>query len=243
MKKSLLLWGLVIVGGFLFFVAMFSAPLVHYHVRGFLLGLKNEAMERIEKRLVVASRPEADELFQQLEPFRQSSDPYVRSNLAHFLGEVSATTDPYVSERAVTLLLELLEDPSDRVTLVAMQSLGDFGPRATVAIPQLEAIIRTQKGSLDSINAINALGAMASHAKGSVPLIAEALSYEIDSEFYRDWVRIAAAEALKKMGKDAAPALPALRAVSKVGDIASQKMVAKAIAAIERDGKAEVMEQ
>ncbi len=167
--------------------------------------------------MAVANGPEADGLFAALEPYQKSKDG--RLNLALSLRKLRETTDPEVKTRATFLLLELLKDPDEMVMRSASSSLERFGPSAAVIIPQLEEVIRSDEGTLRTINVIFLLGGMGDEANGSVPVIAGALNYRMRWEGARYLVRKAAAVALMQMGKDAV----------------SREAVAKAIAVIEGD--------
>ena len=204
---------------------------------------QTDQIKQIAKGLANARGPEADQLFEKLEPYWKNKDPLIRRTVPLHLGWLSAKANPQVTKQTVTILLELLKDPDNRVSIAAMHGLKWLGPRAAVIIPELEEIIRTEKGSMHTLESLEILGAMGSEARGAVPVISEALNNEMSLKETRYFVRSSAANALGRIGKDAAPALPALRAARSGGDAESREAVARAIAAIEEGQQKESNER
>lgn len=198
---------------------------------------KSRQINEIVKGLAVASAPDANRLLSQLEPYVKNKDPLIRRMAPYHLGGLSAKASPQVTTQTVAILFEQLKDPDVRVSISAMHGLKRLGPRAASIIPELEEIIRTEKGSMRTLESLEILRTIGSEAKGSVPVMTEALKYEMSLKGTRYLARSAAADALGAMGKDAVSALPALRVASTGGDAASREAVERAIARIEGEQK------
>ncbi len=230
MKALRLLLGLV--GVLVLLVALVAGKFLYSDWR---FRSQSQQTNEIVKQLAVANGAEADGLFSQLEPYVKNKDPLIRRMVPYHLGGLSAKAAPDVTKQTVAILFEQLKDPDMRASIAAMHGLKRLGPRAASIIPELEEIIRTEKGSMHTLESLEILWAMGSVAKGSVPVMTEALKYEMSREGTRYLARSAAADALGAMGKDAVSALPALREASNGGDAASREAVERAIAKIERE--------
>ncbi len=145
---------------------------------------------------------------------------------AKALGQIAA------NDEVITQLAEMLSsDIAERISSAA-EGLGNAGPRAVAAVPQLIAAFdRAQKPGQHMIGQIRiseALGLIAPKT-ASAPEAITILMKALDSADV--WVRLGSAQALGSFGNDAAGAIPRLRilsqdSVKELRDVASAALTA-----------------
>ena len=126
-------------------------------------------------------------------------EPLVAIWAQYAIAEITDTDEPYVSAIAA-----YLRNEDDDLRGHAAAALGEMGPRAVKALPELMRTITEDKNPNVRFNAGLAVPKMKAKA---VPALIEALKDP------RDQIRRYAAQALGNIGPDAYPALAALKEV------------------------------
>jgi len=127
--------------------------------------------------------------------------------------------------RALAAFLELTE-PCDGAAAFAASALGDLGPKARVAEPQLLAALKHVDGQV-RVNSAAALGQVGANSPESVTALIELLKNDPERE-----ARRSAAGALGAIGPQAKAAVPALRVALKGDGQGGWWVVADALARI-----------
>lgn len=157
---------------------------------------------------------------------RGQDPPWVRAYLVTALGGIIASHDAVAEEtysRTVSILLKILTSPAETndVRGAAAVAVGIMG--VTEAIPPLLEILSSGSPEL-SYPAIVALGELKS------PEVVSLLIGLLDSD--KRSIRIAATEALQKIGKDAVSAAPKLRQLAEAGSEAERSAALTALSQI-----------
>ncbi len=170
----------------------------------------------------------------------KSADPQVRLKAAEAsLGPESQTPE------VLAALIELLQDQDTQIRTAAARALGRMGTKAREAVPDFAEALHDPEPIVRAA-AAQALGKMGPEAKEAVPALIKALgdksSYAQRQVFNtgprgdivafgnRDvYVRVVAAEALGKMGPEAADAIPALQALLKDEQASVREMGAEVL--------------
>lgn len=109
--------------------------------------------------------------------------------------------------------LRVLSERASRITS-AIRALGEIGPPAIAAVPNLIASYHKTLGSnqyhVGQSEIVEALGRIAPNS-AAVPDIVAALIRDLDAN--DSWIRLAAVKALAAFGKDASAAIPKIRAI------------------------------
>lgn len=147
---------------------------------------------------------------------RAQDPPWVRSYLVTALGGIIASYDTIPEETylsAASLILKIMTSPSEANDLRAASAVATGVMGVTQAVRPLLDIVNSSSTEI-SYSAIVALGEL--RAREAVPSLIKHLNSNKQS------VRIAAAEALRKIGKDAISAVPRLRQLAEEGTEAEQ---------------------
>lgn len=130
-----------------------------------------------------------------------------------------------IGSKSAPVLIVALKDPDYNVRANAAKILGEIGPEAAIAIPALSHVLETDDAAYVSAEASRALGKM---GKAAVQPLMRSLTNA--RKCYRPFV----AEALGKIGPDAAEAIPAIRqAMAEEQDKNKEPYYTKAISQIE----------
>lgn len=102
-------------------------------------------------------------------------------------------------------ITQLLNDPNTQVVWTAIDCLGNIGPDASVAIPQLMVFMKTTTGTDYSrvIHSATALGKLGPQAKGAIPYIIS----QVEKEGYHADSFISAVGHFGPLARDAIPYL------------------------------------
>ncbi|MCX7805152.1 MAG: HEAT repeat domain-containing protein [Planctomycetota bacterium] len=142
--------------------------------------------------------PEAEKAIPDLR--RALNDDPVVAIWAHYaLAEITETDEPSVSA-----IIAKLRDENDDVRGQAATALGEMGPKAEKALPELMRVVAEDRNPGVKFNAGLAVPKMKGKA---VPILIEALRDK------RDIVRRYAAQTLGNIGPEASAAIPALKDV------------------------------
>jgi HEAT repeat protein len=140
----------------------------------------------------------------------RDSQLVVRVNAARALAKV----DPSKHKVVVGVVVEGLRDSSADVRRSVVETLGELGPEARTALPQLNAALQDRNVEVRRA-AADSLARLGPDARGSVGALTDALK-DPDAE-----VRVRAAQALWKVDKQSLTALPVLmKALSDPSDTA-----------------------
>lgn len=160
--------------------------------------------------------PEPDWLAQ-----RRRLETILRLQAAAVVGDPSMQ-----SQESIRLLIEGLRDPSDDVRELATAALGEFGPRAYLAVPTLIAAVETDPNAVVRRRAARALGDIGQAALPAVPALAAAVD---DPD---PGVRQQAIATLGEFGPQAADAVPALVAALQSDDVRRRAVAGAALTRI-----------
>jgi HEAT repeat protein len=157
---------------------------------------------------------------------RAQEDMRIAGPVTALVGEMAPGT-AFASE-AVAVLTEIVRSGSDFQPERAALALGDFGPAAEPALPELVKFARERMNTHGTAGprAIEVLGRIASGANSAddvVTVLLEALRSDITA------VRRAAIETLPKFRNEASRAIPALRALLDDADASIRSAAAAAL--------------
>src|SRR5262245_44994643 len=159
---------------------------------------------RRERALQVLARLRADAApaLPELIELVKSGTPKEKAESLFIIGSIGPKADS-----AVPAVIAALGDADPLVKSAAGYAVGKIGPAAKDALPALQQLATADDEmlKLSSVWAMLQIGVMNEEVtKMAVPMLAKALSNE------REFVRVEAAMSLGKLGKAAAPAVPAL---------------------------------
>lgn len=130
---------------------------------------------------------------------------------------------------AIPWLIAALRDPDRGVRHSAVVTLGQLGPKAQPATPALvEVLERDRDGEVRAVTA-EALGAIGPTSQ-TVPALIGALRREPGKGYWM--VTYESARALEKIGPEAAPAIPTLTAVIRIGSPNERSAAIRALGGI-----------
>lgn len=192
-----------------------------------LLALKDKDTARRAKAALILGQfgPEGRRAIPDLVKALKDESDAVRKNAAVALEQVGELPQTHLPA-----VLEALADPNAEVRLALIATIKLMRSEAEAAGPTLGTLLKNDKDERVRRQAAAALGEIS--PKGAAPVLAAALMDDSAG------VRSAAAEALAKLGREAAPALGALAAALKDNQQDVRLGALKAITAIGPEAKA-----
>jgi HEAT repeat protein len=160
-----------------------------------------------DPKTTYSGRLEAVQILGRIQPRKAAVPALVQAlSSADYAVRNAATTALRMlgGEAVEPMLAELKPDTKIQVWLVVVQALGNLGPQAKGAVPQLvQSIKKGQDPNLYSalVTALSQIG------EAAVPQLTQALQHGSDT-----WVRVGASQALGRIGPPAKGAVGALRA-------------------------------
>jgi HEAT repeat protein len=121
----------------------------------------------------------------------------VNINILYSLGNISADSS------TITTLIAALRDKQRNIRYAGAKALGEIGPEAAKAVPDLIDVFKAEDADL-KISAADALGEIGPAAREAIPLLHAALKHN------QPGVRMAAARGLGGIGAEARAAVPDL---------------------------------
>jgi HEAT repeat protein len=155
-------------------------------------------------------------------------NPKVRSQAARKLGEIGVA-----AKAAIPDLAAALNDADDQVRFAAINALWTIGPDAAEAFPAVIGALKSDKSVEVRESAVRALADI--DANLAVAPTSAALTEDADPR-----VRLKAAEALSKLGRHAATAIPALISALQDADYDVRTAAVDALAAMGSEAKSAV---
>ncbi len=179
-----------------------------FHAAWLLQRLGPEAKSAVPALLAILKQSFDLEESKTTRPVDRTGDPACTA--ARALGQIGASEEVIAS-----LAVMLSSDVPERVSCAAL-GLGDLGPRAVAAVPQLIAaydrVLRSKSHVIGQMSISDAIGRIAPKSPSASDAIA-ILVRALDSG--DEWVRRGAIQALGNFGKDAAAVLPKLRTLER----------------------------
>ena len=190
-------------------------------------GLKDSSVRLYCAYTLGLIGPDAQAAIPALVEARAHADAEFRCCAAMALVDI----DPAQAKQAVIVLAKATRDPSDKVRDYVIHAVGEIGPQAKEAVPELLAALTAdqKKRQSDAGLAIaQALGEIGLGAKEAVPALVAMMKADDPVN------RFAPTMALGWMGSAARPAVPALKAAVEKGDPEERWFAARALVRVDR---------
>ena len=130
-----------------------------------------------------------------------------RAEAATILGNLPNSIEPGSADIVVPALVVAFKDGYNEVSNAALQSLGNFGDKATPAVPTLIKYIQDKPASVEASNAMRALSRMKGASAQAMPLIVDSIQGQ------NLQLQLSAINAVENLGPIAAPAVKPLIAI------------------------------
>ncbi|MEL7334432.1 MAG: HEAT repeat domain-containing protein [Cyanobacteria bacterium J06560_2] len=156
-----------------------------------------------------------------------AANTLAKQTAATLIGDISQIdqVDELVLEAAVPILAETLNDGDSDVRKAAAEALGDFGPLADVAIPELSRLLLGPDSGVNQTVA----GSLQKIGQQSVPGLTEALNSD------DTLTRLYAADALWTLTEDSTLILPTLVSALSDGSVETRELAALGLTYLGRE--------